>query len=147
MGGQDMDVMTGGLALPLTGMMLLTLVVWVVLFIKRTAYLTAHKVDAEQVKTPEQLAAIVPPEVAAPGNNLKNLFELPVLFYALCLYLMLVQQVDPVHVACAWAYLGLRIAHSVIHCSYNRVMHRFIVYVLSSLVLWVMVVRAFIAAI
>jgi hypothetical protein len=42
-----------------------------------------------------------------------------------------------VFLALAWAFVVLRIVHSFIHCTYNRVMHRFTAYLLSSLVLWV----------
>lgn len=141
-----MPVADNPLALPLLIMMLLTLVVWVYMFIRRMGYISSHKLDAELLKSPGDVAQLIPDDVAASGNNLKNLFELPVLFYALCLYLMLVGQVDDIHLYCAWGFVGFRVLHSLIHCSYNTVMHRFGAYFLSALALWVMVVRAFLGA-
>ncbi len=134
------------LALPMIGVMVLTLAVWVVMFIKRLGYATANKIDAEDMKTPAMVQSVLPDEVSKASHNLKNLFEMPVLFYAICLALTLFGQVDPVHVYCAWTFLVFRILHSAIACSYNTVMHRFITYLIASLALWVMVVRAFLAA-
>lgn len=141
-----MDPQSSALALPFLGMLCLTMLVWVFMFIRRLGYATANNIDAEAMKTPEMTAQVIPADVGAASNNLKNLFELPVLFYAVCLYLMSVGQVDSLHVNCAWVFLGFRALHSLIHCSYNTVMHRFIAYLLSSIALWVMVVRAMLAA-
>ena len=140
-----MDMPTD-LALPMLGMMVLTLLVWVVMFIQRVSFAQSNKLDIEQFKTPADVQALVPAEVSGASNNFKNLFELPVIFYGLCLYLIVSGQVDGFYTNCAWAFLALRCLHSLIHCSYNRVAHRFGVYILSSLVLWAMVVRAFLAA-
>jgi len=134
------------LALPVLGMMLLTLLVWVVMFIQRVSFAQSNRLDIEQFKTPADVQTLVPAEVSGASNNFKNLFELPVIFYGLCLYLIVSGQVDSFYTNCAWAFLALRCLHSLIHCSYNRVAHRFGVYILSSLVLWIMVVRAFLAA-
>ena len=134
------------LALPMLGMMVLTLLVWVVMFIQRVSFAQSNRLDIEQFKTPADVQALVPAEVSGASNNFRNLFELPVIFYGLCLYLIVSGQVDSFYTNCAWAFLLLRCLHSRIHCSYNRVAHRFGVYILSALVLWVMVVRAFLAA-
>ena len=107
-----------------------------------------HKLDFDGkvrvviCRIPEKGAALFPEQVNWPAYNLKNLFELPVLFYALCLYLYVSQSVDPVFVWSGWAYVGLRAAHSLVHCTVNIVKLRFAAYLLSSLVLWFMVVRA-----
>ena len=141
-----MDMQTADLALPMLGMMVLTLLVWVYMFVQRVGFAQSNKLDIEQFKTPADVQTLVPADVSGASNNFKNLFELPVIFYAVCLYLMASGQVDSFYANCAWAFLLLRCLHSLIHCSYNRVAHRFGVYILSALVLWVMVVRAFMAA-
>jgi len=141
-----MPVFSNELALPMLAMMALTLVVWIVMFVQRLGYATANKIDAEDMKTPAMVQALLPDEVSRASHNLKNLFEMPVLFYAICLALTVFGQVDSLHVYCAWAFLVFRVAHSAIACSYNKVMHRFITYLLASLALWVMVVRALLAA-
>ncbi|MEM8560855.1 MAG: MAPEG family protein [Pseudomonadota bacterium] len=140
-----MQLAATGLALPLLGMMILTLVVWVYMFITRIRYAQSHQVDIEEFKTPADIQALIPGDASAPANNLKNLFELPVVFYAVCLYLTVTGQVGDFYVTCAWTFLLLRIVHSLVHCTYNRVSHRFIAYMLSSIALWLMVLTAFFA--
>jgi hypothetical protein len=141
-----MDIPNATLALPMLGMMVLTLLVWLYMFIQRVGFAQSSKLDIEQFKTPADVQALVPADRSGASNNFKNLFELPVIFYAVCLYLTVSGQVDSLYTNCAWAYLILRCVHSLIHCTYNRVAHRFGIYLLSSIVLWVMVVRAFVAA-
>ena len=141
-----MTIVSEALALPVMSLLLLTLVVWVVMFIHRVGYANSHGIDAEELKSPADVARLLPVEVAGSGNNFKNLFELPVLFYVICLYLTVFGQVTSLMVSCAWAFVALRALHSLIHCSYNKVMHRFLAYLASSLALWIMVVAAFINA-
>jgi hypothetical protein len=141
-----MNLPSSALALPLLGMLSLTMVVWIFMFIRRMAYMSANKLDAEALKTPDDVQQLIPDNVASSSNNLKNLFELPVLFYAVCLYLTVALQVDDIHVYCAWTFLIFRVIHSVIHCTYNKVMQRFMAYLISSVALWIMVVRAMIGA-
>jgi hypothetical protein len=141
-----MELVNTGLALPMVGMFFLTLVVWIYLFVQRLGYAMSHNIDAQEMKTPAQVQAVIPPEHSSASHNFKNLLEMPVVFYAVSLYLTVFGQVDSLHVTCAWVFLGLRALHSLIHCSYNQVMHRFIVYLLSSVAVWVMVVRALLAA-
>jgi hypothetical protein len=137
---------TTELALPMLAMMVLTLLVWLYMFVVRVGFAQKNKLDIEQFKTPADVQALIPGDESASSNNFKNLFELPVIFYALCLYLTVTLQVDSFYVNCAWAFVVLRVLHSLIHCSYNKVAHRFAVYILSSIALWVMVVRAFLTA-
>ncbi|PLW70008.1 MAPEG family protein [Pseudohalioglobus lutimaris] len=141
-----MERFNAELALPIAVMLLLTLLVWVYLFVTRMRYLTANHIDAEQLKTPAAVQAAIPDDVSGPSNNFKNLLEVPVLFYVTCLYLTLFGMVDALHVNCAWIFVVGRIIHSLIHCTYNKVMHRFIVYVVSSIAVWVMIVRGLLAA-
>ncbi len=130
------------MAVPFLSMMLLTLAVWVLMYIHRLSFLKRQGLDAQEFVTPEKITGLVSDAANATSNNFKNLFELPVLFYALCIYLEMTQQVDGLYLGLAYGFVGLRVLHSIIHCSYNLVMHRFTCYLLSSLVLWAMLVKA-----
>ena len=123
-------------------MMLLTLGVWILFYFKRISYLTKHRVHPQRLTTPENAASIIPEEIQNPSHNFRNLMELPVLFYALCLYLFVTGTGDALYVWSAWVFVALRAVHSVIHCTTNVVMRRFQAYMASSLVLWIMVLRA-----
>jgi len=131
---------------PFFAMMLLTLIVWTVMYIRRIGYCTANRVHAQKLATPERVTAIIPEQVQYSAYNLRNLLELPILFYALCLYLFVSGNVDSLYVLAAWAYVGLRAVHSAIQCTNNVVMRRFAVYMASSLVLWIMILRAALGA-
>ena len=128
--------------LPFFGVMLLTFVVWVYMYARRLSFLLGQRIDLRTVDTRDKADAVIPAPINFSSNNLKNLFELPVIFYALCLYLYASSGVDRAYVAAAWCFLLFRTVHSVIHCSYNNVRHRFYAYLLSAIALWVMVIRA-----
>lgn len=84
----------------------------------------------------------VPGEVRLPSRNLANLFETPVLFYVACLTLFVLGKVDAWSVGLAWAFVATRIVHSLVHVSYNNVIHRlriFAVSVVLLIALWVRV--------
>jgi hypothetical protein len=129
---------------PFFAMMLLTLLVWVYMYIRRISFITRKKISS-QTLTPSELVKISPPAVSNPSDNLKNLFEIPVLFYALVLYLVATQQVDAVYVSAAWIFVGFRALHSAVHCTFNRVILRFYIYLFSTLALWFMAIRAALA--
>jgi hypothetical protein len=122
---------------PFAGMFVLTLVVWVTMFARRIAVIRASGI---QPRTRADLDQFPAPAVNA-SNNLQNLFELPVIFYACVLALLVSQRVDTAHVVCAFGFFAFRVAHSTIHCTYNEVIHRFGVYMVAGLFLWTMVLR------
>jgi hypothetical protein len=126
---------------PFLATMILTLVVWVYMYGRRLPFIFANKLDAKRM-TPLELARVSPPQVSNPSDNLKNLFEMPTVFYALVLYLYAVKQVDATYVTAAWVFFLFRALHSIVHCSFNLIPLRFALYVISSGALWFMVVRA-----
>lgn len=65
------------------------------------------------------------------------------LFYVLCIAIAATGGSTPALVAAAWAYVALRALHSLIHVTYNRVVHRFLVYVTSTLLLFGMWIAFF----
>lgn len=125
---------------PFFVVMLLTLAVWVTMFARRIPFI--QSLDPEiDLAEPGKLDELSPPSVSNPSDNLKNLFELPVLFYGVCLALYVTEQVDGLHVAAAWVFAVFRILHSVVHCTFNHVLVRFGLYLVASLALWLMVIR------
>ena len=104
---------------PMIAMMSLTATVWLVLFAKRIPAMRAAKFPAQTYTTPDKTIELLPEAVSYPSNNLKNLFELPVLFYALCLLLFVTGNVDAVYLAAAWSFVGFRLLHSLIHVTVN----------------------------
>ncbi len=80
-------------------------------------------------------SANVPGHVSIPNRNYMNLLELPMLFYVGSLMFYVTSRVDGLVLGVAWLYVALRIVHSVVHLTYNNVMHRLAPFALSNLVL------------
>ena len=127
---------------PFFATMLLTLLVWLYMYIRRIRFLTRNNISTKDLAVPGALAQMSPPAVSNPSDNLKNLFEIPVLFYALVLFLFSTNQVDAVYVGAAWVFVAFRVLHSVVHCTVNIVMLRFYLYLFATLAVWFMVIRA-----
>lgn len=90
-------------------------------------------------------SARVPPEVSIPNRHLMNLLEMPLLFYVVCLCFYVTQQATALVLQLAWAYFVLRVAHSIIHLGYNKVLHRMAAYAFSNFVLaalWIVLLLA-----
>jgi hypothetical protein len=119
---------------PMLAQVLLTALVWLWMNVTRVGAMLARGIEPQQLASREQHAVIA--GVAGPSDNLQNLFEMPVLFYAGVVTAYVTGTVDHHLLVLAWAYVGLRWLHSLIHVSYNRVTHRYGVHVLSTLVLW-----------
>jgi hypothetical protein len=126
-------------------MIFLTMVVWFYMYARRIPFIQRSKLTAEQL-TPTELARISPPAVSNPSDNLKNLFEIPTIFYAVVLYLYLTRQVDALYVVAAWVFVAFRILHSAVHCTVNIVILRFWLYFASTLTLWFIVIRVGLSA-
>ena len=125
---------------PFIATMILTMVVWMYMYARRLPFIFSSRLDPKQM-TPLELARLSPPQVSNPSDNLKNLFELPTVFYAIVLYLYGAHQVDSTYVGAAWGFFLFRTMHSVVHCTFNFIPLRFVLYVISAGALWFMVVR------
>jgi len=131
---------------PFVATMCLTMAVWVYMYGRRLPFIFSSGLDPKRM-TSLELARLSPPQVSNPSDNLKNLFELPTVFYAVVLYLYATNQVDSAYVSAAWGFFLFRVMHSTVHCTFNFIPLRFVLYVISAGALWFMVVRAAIAAV
>ena len=127
---------------PFFATIFLTLVVWVYMYIRRIRFLTSTKISPAELAAPGALARLSPPAVNNPSDNLKNLFEIPVLFYALAMYLFVNNQVDAVYMVAAWIFFAFRALHSAVHCTFNLIILRFYLYLASTLAVWFIAIRA-----
>lgn len=126
--------------IPLLLQVLLTFAVWAYMYAWRIPEIRRKGIDPQRLRDQAAAHALLTDSANA-SNNLKNLFELPVLFYTAVLLSLLLLIQDDSLVYLAWGFVILRAAHSVIHCSYNNVTHRFVAYALSSLCLLFMWIR------
>ena len=124
-----------------------TMVMWAWMYWTRIPALTAAKVDPDALaRDPDvKLDKVLPPQVQWKAHNYNHLHEAPTVFYAVALVLALVGEGDGLSALLAWLYVVLRVIHSLIQAIANRVVWRFAVFVISSVVLTALVVRAAVA--
>jgi hypothetical protein len=114
-------------------MVVLTFVVGLRMLSMRIAEMNRRRIHPQAVALSGQRSKIL--EDTRASDNFNHLFELPVLFYALCIAALATGHMPGWLVAGAWLFVGSRVAHSVIQCSYNKVMHRFAVFIAGFLLL------------
>ena len=112
----------------------LVFAVWFVMFVQRVGHMRHSPPAAGDFATAEAARRYFAP-VEMPANNFANLFEMPVLFFALVPLLLLTTGAGRAQVALAWAFVLLRAAHSVIHIGPKKVPLRFFVYLGSCIAL------------
>jgi len=114
-----------------------TMVMWVWMYVTRIPAMTAAKVDADALvrQGGQSLDQLLPAKTQWKAHNYNHLHEAPTVFYAVALALALIGQGDGLNAMLAWSYVGLRIAHSLVQSTINKVMVRFLIFALSSLVL------------
>jgi hypothetical protein len=117
---------------PVFAMMLLTGIVWAYMYYKRIPFIMRNKFIDDQL-SPLEFAKLSPPEISNPSDNLKNLFEIPMLFYVLALYLFVTNHVDNIYLIASWVFVGFRVLHSAVHCTINMVIVRFWLYLLATI--------------
>jgi hypothetical protein len=125
--------------LPVAALAGLTFVVLLIIPYARFKAARQRLVTAEDFKYGESPS--VPGSTSIPNRNLMNLLELPVLFYIACLALYVTESVDGLAVALAWLYFALRVGHSAIHLTYNKVFHRLSLFAASNVVLIALWIR------
>ena len=133
--------------LPMLATMTLTAVVWFYMYARRIPAMHKAGLGVQTYTTPDTVTEYLPDEVNYSANNFKNLCELPILFYGLCLYLFVSGNADMAYVVAAWLFFLSRALHSIVHCTKNIVMLRFYLYAGGAVVLWLMLGRALFAAV
>ncbi|MBD3729935.1 MAG: MAPEG family protein [Sphingomonadales bacterium] len=124
-----------------------TMVMWVWMYATRIPAMNRAKVDPDRlVQDPDaSLDKQLPPQVQWKAHNYNHLHEAPTVFYAVAITLAIIGQGDGMNAWIAWAYVALRIAHSLVQATVNKVIVRFAIFTLSSLALMALVLHAAIA--
>jgi hypothetical protein len=116
--------------LPIFALALWTALVLLLIPYVRVGAAKRHEVRAHDFKFGE--SENVPGYVSIPNRNYMNLLELPVLFYVICIIVYVTGNSSSIALYLAWSYVALRIIHSLIHLTYNRVVHRLFAFALSN---------------
>ena len=121
-----------------------TMVMWVWMYATRIPAMGKAGIDSKGLVggTGESLDKVLPPEVQWKAHNYNHLHEAPTVFYAVAIVLAIIGQGGGLNATLGWAYVTLRILHSLVQATVNRVMIRFLLFALSSLVLMALTLHA-----
>ena len=132
-------MITAEILKPLAVLAMWTMVMWVWMYAVRIPAINKlpkpTTPGADQGWTGAMLEGLLPREVQWKAHNYNHLHEAPTVFYAVALALAITGHGDGLNATIAWAYVALRIAHSVFQATVNKVAPRFILFALSSLCL------------
>jgi len=130
---------------PVATLALWSMVMWLWMYATRIPAMKRAEIDAKTMVggTGKGLDDLLPAEVQWKAHNYNHLMEQPTVFYAVALALAIGGMGGGLNAQLAWAYVGLRILHSLIQVTVNRVMWRFVVFALASLALLALCVHAF----
>ena len=130
------------LLLPAVALAAWTFVMWTWMYATRIPAIMGSKMKLDpNVPRGEQMATL-PPEVRWKADNYNHLFEQPTLFYPMVIVLALIPASGAIEVGLAWSYVGSRVVHSLFQATVNKIEVRFTLFVLSSLILLALVIRA-----
>jgi hypothetical protein len=125
---------------PVLALCVWTFVLWFWLYATRLPAMKKARIDARRIKRKHELDAL-PVPVQQIADNYNHLHEQPTVFYALAFYSHLVGVADGLNIQLAWAYVGLRVVHSLIQCTSNYVPLRFMAFTAASIVLMIITAR------
>ena len=126
---------------PVVALVLWSFVMWAWLYATRIPALRKANVGLDPTLTAADLAARLPPSVRWKADNYNHLMEQPTLFYAVALSLALVGQGDGLNLGLAWAYVAIRVVHSLVQALANIIMARFLIFMAGSVVLLALAAR------
>jgi hypothetical protein len=131
-----------GMLLPVIALALWTHVMWLWMYVTRIPAIRKAGMRLErEVPRGEQMAQL-PARVRWKADNYNHLMEQPTVFYAVAIVYSLLEVGGGWPLRFAWLYVGLRVVHSLVQATWNKIEVRFALFVLSSLVLIEMTVRA-----
>lgn len=127
---------------PVIGLVLWSFVMWAWLYATRIPAIRRAKVPFDPNQSLAEFNAQIPPHVRWKADNYNHLMEQPTLFYATALALALMGHGDGLNLWLAWAYVGLRVIHSLVQATANVILARFSIFMVASVVLLILAIRA-----
>jgi hypothetical protein len=133
-----------GILQPVVALAAWTMVMWAWMYGTRIPAMLKAKVDPDRlVNDPDvTLDRVLPPHVQWKAHNYNHLHEAPTVFYAIAVVLAITGQGDGLNATLGWAYVGIRVVHSLVQATVNKVTLRFSVFVVSSVILIALIVQA-----
>lgn len=127
---------------PVVALVAWSMVMWVWLYITRIPAINRMGLKLDPGVPPRDLMNQLPANVRWKADNYNHLMEQPTIFYAITLSLALMGEGVGINLTLAWAYVGLRVLHSLVQATWNKIEVRFSIFALSSLVLMALIFNA-----
>ena len=134
--------MSSPILAPVVALVLWSFVMWAWLYATRIPAIFKNKIAMDPAMTKAELNAQLPPSVRWKADNYNHLMEQPTLFYAVAFALALAGAGGGLNLTLAWTYVGLRVVHSLVQSTVNVIAARFLIFLVGSLVLLALAVRA-----
>lgn len=125
---------------PAVALMIWTMIIWAWMYVTRIPAMQKQHIQPDDAQIAGLLDQKLPQKVQWKAHNYNHLHEAPTVFYATAIILAILGAGDGMNAFLAWIYVGLRVAHSLVHVTANKVMVRFVLFLLSSVVLIALIV-------
>jgi len=124
---------------PVLALIIWSLIIWCIMYVRRIPAMQKAKIDPDTAKSPDgDWKSKMPANVQYAAHNYNHLMEQPTIFYALMLTIFLMDKISPLALYCAWGYVALRIIHSLVQLTSNKVIVRFMIFSVSTILLIIM---------
>jgi hypothetical protein len=127
---------------PVIALVIWSAVMWVWMYATRIPAIQQSKMVLDGRAPRGEQMNTLPPEVRWKADNYNHLMEQPTLFYAVAISLAVLGDASALSIQLAWAYVGLRVVHSLVQVLVNHILTRFSIFFVSSLVLFALTARA-----
>ena len=127
---------------PVVALVAWTMLMWLWMYLTRIPAIQKAKMRLDPEAVNGVQMSTLPARVRWKADNYNHLMEQPTIFYAAALALALLGDASALSVGLAWAYVGIRVVHSLFQALVNKIEVRFAIFVLGSLVLLALALRA-----
>ncbi|MEM9254306.1 MAG: MAPEG family protein [Pseudomonadota bacterium] len=132
---------TNAILAPVTALLLWSSVIWLWMYVTRLPAIQRAGMTMDPQRPNGEQMAELPARVRWKADNYNHLMEQPTLFYATSLTLALLGAGAGLNVTLAWAYVMLRIVHSLHQVLWNKIELRFLIFLTASIVLITLILR------
>lgn len=132
---------------PIVALTVWTMIIWIWMYATRLPAMSRAKIDGIAMvgstgrSLRDQLVTAGEERASWVADNYNHLLEQPVVFYAVTLVLAIIGAGGGLNLTLAWAYVGLRVVHSLVQILSNRVVIRFSMFALASLALFGLIIN------
>lgn len=127
---------------PVIALIAWSMVMWLWMYATRLPAVKKAKLKLDPNAPRGEQMSTLPPHVRWKADNYNHLMEQPTIFYALAISLAVLGAGDGINFILAWTYVGIRVIHSIVQATFNKIEIRFLIFALSNIPLLALTVNA-----